>query len=61
MLDRFVSPELATPLKLVLVGEVPLDAAVRTSVQQRQLLMESMPGSAAAMALAAAAGKLLPP
>ena len=61
VLDRFVSPELATPLKLLLVGEVPLDAAVRTSVQQRQLLMESMPGSAAAVALAAAAGKLLPP
>ena len=61
VLDRFVSPELATPLKLTLIGEVPLDAAVRTSVQQRQLLMESMPGSAAAVALAAAAGKLLPP
>lgn len=61
VLDRFVSPELATPLKLVLLGEVPLDPAVRTSVQQRQLLMEAMPGSAAAVALAAAAGKLLPP
>ena len=61
VLDRFVSPELATPLKLILIGEVPLDATVRTSVQQRRLLMESMPGSAAAVALAAAAGKLLPP
>jgi flagellar biosynthesis protein FlhG len=61
VLDRFVSPELATPLKLVLIGEVPLDPAVRHSVQQRQLLMEAMPGSAAAVALAAAAGKLLPP
>ena len=61
VLDRFVSPELATPLKLMLIGEVPLDATVRTSVQQRRLLMESMPGSAAAVALAAAAGKLLPP
>jgi flagellar biosynthesis protein FlhG len=61
VLDRFVSPELATPLKLVLVGEVPMDAAVRDSVQQRQLLMEAMPGSPAAVALATAAGKLLPP
>ena len=61
VLDRFVNPELATPLKLMLIGEVPLDATVRTSVQQRRLLMESMPGSAAAVALAAAAGKLLPP
>jgi flagellar biosynthesis protein FlhG len=61
VLDRFVSPELATPVKLLLLGEVPLDPSVRTSVQQRQLLMEAMPGSAAAVALAAAAGKLLPP
>jgi flagellar biosynthesis protein FlhG len=60
VLDRFVSPELATPLKLALIGEVPSDPAVRTAVQQRHLLMESMPGSAAAVALTAAAGKLLP-
>ena len=61
VLDRFVSPELAAPLKLVLVGEVPLDAAVREAVQHRQLLMEAMPGSPAAVALTVAAGKLLPP
>jgi flagellar biosynthesis protein FlhG len=61
VLDRFVRPELAMPLKLALIGEVPLDAAVRNSVQHRQLLMEAMPGSAAAVALTAAAGKLLPP
>ncbi len=61
VLDRFVNPELATPLKLLLIGEVPLDAAVRASVQQRQLLMEALPGSAAAVALVAAAGRLLPP
>ena len=61
VVDRFVNAERAMPLKLVLVGEVPLDAAVRQSVQQRQLLMESLPGSPAAVAVAAAAGKLLPP
>ena len=61
VLDRFVSPELARPLKLMLVGEVPLDTAVREAVQHRQLLMKSMPGSPAAVALTAAAGKLLPP
>ena len=43
------------------VASPPLDAAVRNSVQHRQLLMEAMPGSAAAVALTAAAGKLLPP
>jgi flagellar biosynthesis protein FlhG len=61
VVDRFVNPDLAAPLKLALIGEVPLDMAVRESVQKRQLLMESLPGSAAAVALAAAAGKLLPP
>ena len=61
VLDRFVCPELAAPLKLVLIGEVPLDPAVRHAVQQRQLLMKALPGSPAAVALAAAAGKLLPP
>jgi len=61
VVDRFVNAERAMPLKLALVGEVPLDAAVRQSVQQRQLLMESLPGSPAAVAVAAAAGKLLPP
>lgn len=61
VIDRFVSPELASPLKLTLIGEVPLDPAVRDSVQQRQLLMECQPGSPAALALSAAAARMLPP
>jgi len=61
VVDRFINPELAAPMKLALLGEVPLDPAVRDAVQQRQLLMETQPGSPAAQALAAAAGKLLPP
>ena len=40
---------------------MPMDRAVRESIQRRQLLLEAMPGSAAAIALVAAAGKLLPP
>jgi len=61
VVDRFINPELAAPMRLALLGEVPLDPAVRDAVQQRQLLMETQPGSPAAQALAAAAGKLLPP
>ena len=61
VVDRFVNTTFAPPLKLLLLGEVPLDAAVRDSIQRRQLLLESTPGCPAAIALAAAAGKLLPP
>ena len=61
VVDRFVSPGLAAPVRLVPLGEVPMDAAVRESVQRRQLLMDAMPGSPAAVALGAAAARLLPP
>ena len=63
VVDRFVNHALAAPLQLhlALLGEVPMDRAVRESIQRRQLLLEAMPGSAAAIALVAAAGKLLPP
>ena len=61
VVDRFVNPAAAWPLQLAFLGEVPMDAAVRESIQRRALLLESLPGSPAAMALVAAAGKLLPP
>jgi flagellar biosynthesis protein FlhG len=61
VLDRFVNSTLPQPLKLALLGEVPLDPAVRESILRRQLLLESLPGSPAAIALAAAAAKLLTP
>jgi len=61
VLDRFVNPPLDQPLQLALLGEVPYDAAVRESIQQRLLLLETFPGSPAAVGIAAAAGKLLPP
>ena len=61
VVDRFVNPAAALPLQLALLGEVPMDAAVRESIQRRALLLESLPGSPAAIALVAAAGKLLPP
>ena len=59
VVDRFVNPGLDTPVRLELLGEVPSDPAVRESVQRRQLLMESLPGTPAAMALVSAASKLM--
>ncbi|HJV61233.1 MAG TPA: P-loop NTPase, partial [Albitalea sp.] len=59
VVDRFVSNGTDTPLKLELVGEVPTDAAVREAVQRRQLLVEALPGCAAAKAVAAIAEKLV--
>jgi flagellar biosynthesis protein FlhG len=61
VVDRFVNGALAQPVQLQWLGEVPLDSAVRESVQRRQLVMEALPGSPAAVALAAAANRLLPP
>ena len=59
VVDRFVNANLPQPVKLDHVGDVPQDTAVRETVQRRQLLLEALPGSAAAQALVAAAGRLL--
>jgi flagellar biosynthesis protein FlhG len=59
VVDRYVSNGTDTPLKLVLVGEIPTDPAVRESVQRRQLLLESIPGCPAAQAVGAIADRLL--
>ncbi len=63
VLDRFVTPALPEPkpVKLDLLGEIPTDTAVREAVQRRQLLVEVLPGSEAAKAVHALAGKLLSP
>ena len=50
VVDRYVNPQLDSPVLLELLGEVPSDTAVRDSVQRRQLMLESMPGSAASVA-----------
>ena len=59
VLDRFVNPGREAPVRLALLGEVALDVAVREAVQRRQLLLETLPGSPAALALAKVAGRLL--
>ena len=61
VLDRFVLPRietLAEPLRLDLLGEIPLDSAVRESVQKRKLLLLTMPGAAASRAVLGIAEKL---
>jgi flagellar biosynthesis protein FlhG len=58
VVDRFVTNGTDTPLKLELLGEVPTDPAVREAVQRRQLLLEALPGCAAAKGVMAIAEKL---
>jgi flagellar biosynthesis protein FlhG len=58
VVDRFVSPGLEVPVKLEFLGEVPSDPAVREAVKRRQLLLECLPGTAAAQAVVAAATRL---
>ena len=60
VIDRFVNPTLAAPITLDLIGAVPLDADVREIIQRRRLLLDALPGSAAAQALIDAAAKLAP-
>ena len=63
VIDRFVAPLLpegsVAPV-LELLGEVPLDPGVREAVQKRQLLLELLPGCAAAQAVEAIAAKIAP-
>ena len=59
VVDRYVNPGLAAPVRLDLLGEVPVDPAVREAVQRRQLLLESLPGAPAALALVAVATRLV--
>jgi flagellar biosynthesis protein FlhG len=59
VVDRYVNPGLDAPVRLDLLGEVPLDSAVRESILRRQLLMEMLPGTPAAVGLSAVAGKVM--
>ncbi len=58
VVDRYVSQAINADVKLELVGEIPTDSAVREAVQRRQLLLECYPGSTAAQAVGALAGRL---
>ena len=59
VVDRFVNPGLPAPVRLELLGQVPLDIAVRDTVLRRQLLLDVLPGTAAALAVVELAAKLV--
>jgi len=58
VVDRFVNPSAERPVRLDLLGAIPVDPAVREAVQKRQLLLEVYPGSTAAKAVTELAAKL---
>ena len=58
VLDRFVPSEPGRQLRLIHMGDIPADPQVRQAIMRRQLLMQSMPGSPAALAVSQLAAKL---
>lgn len=61
VVDRYVTPMMQDParaIRLELLGEIPTDPSVREAVQKRQLLLEAMPGCAAARGIGGVADKL---
>jgi len=62
VIDRFVNTTLTgddTRLKIEHLGDVPTDSAVREAVQKRQLLLDTLPGCAAAQAIGTIADRLV--
>jgi len=58
VLDRFVTTESGKPIKLVHMGDIPVDPAVRQAIMRRQLMMQSTPSCPAALAIAQLAAKI---
>lgn len=58
VLDRFIGVASGASVKLMHVGDIPNDIAVREAVQKRQLLLTTYAGSAAAIAMSAMASKV---
>ena len=58
VLDRFVVAKPGEKVRLIHMGDIPVDPSVRQAVMRRQLLMTSMPGCPAALAISQLAGKL---
>lgn len=61
VIDRYVNPQLDSPVRLELLGDVPSDGAVRESVLRRQLMLEALPGTPASIALMAVASRMILP
>ncbi len=58
VLDRFVVSESGRALRLIHLGDIPVDQSVRQAVMRRQLLLQTTPGCPAALAIAQLAVKL---
>ena len=58
VLDRFVTNGTGRSVRLIHVGDIPADTAVREAVMRRQLLMVNTPGCPAALAVSELARKL---
>jgi flagellar biosynthesis protein FlhG len=58
VLDRFVTAKPGEKVRLVHMGDIPADPSVRQAVMKRQLLVQSIPGCPAALAIAQLAAKL---
>ncbi|MBY0454621.1 MAG: MinD/ParA family protein [Burkholderiaceae bacterium] len=58
VLDRFVVTDSGRPLRLIHMGDIPADPAVREAVMRRQLLQLQMPGCPAALAISQLANKI---
>lgn len=58
VLDRFVVAKPGEKVRLIHMGDIPADPAVRQAVMRRQLLIQSTPGCPAALAISQLAGKI---
>lgn len=58
VLDRFVVAKPGEKVRLVHMGDIPADPSVRQAVMKRQLLLQTLPGCPAALAIAQLAAKL---
>ncbi len=58
VLDRFVVTEPGRGVRLVHLADIPADPSVRQAVMRRQLLLQTMPGCPAALAVAQLARKI---
>lgn len=58
VLDRFVVTEPDSPIRLVHMGDIPVDPEVRQAIMRRQLLMQATPGCPAGVAISQLARKL---
>lgn len=58
VLDRFVTTESGRPMRLLHMGDIPADSAVRDAVMRRQLLLLHTPGCPAALAISQLANKI---